>query len=66
MAIYGAIIGMLSSIGYEYFGLHVDRIGEPLTTFAVLLTYYAVLSIVGSVVGIILSRLTEQRLLPKL
>lgn len=56
MALYGAVIGMLSATGYEYLGLHVDRIGGPLATFTILLAYHAVLSIVGSVAGIVLSR----------
>lgn len=65
MALYGAMIGLLSAIGYEYFGLHVDRIGGGLVTFTVLLTYYASLSVVGSVAGIFLSQLAEGSLLQK-
>jgi hypothetical protein len=56
MALYGTLIGMLSALGYEYFGLPVDYIGDPLAIFPVLLTYYAVLAIVGSVAGIVLSQ----------
>jgi hypothetical protein len=59
MALYGALIGMLSAIGYEYFGLHVDRIGGLFATFMILLAYYAALSIVGSVAGLFLSRKTK-------
>ena len=55
MALYGAVIGMLSAVGYEYFGLHVDRIGGPLATFVILFAYDAALSVVGSVVGVFLS-----------
>ncbi len=59
MALCGAVIGLLSAMGYEYFGLHVDRIGGPLATFAILLAYYVALSVAGSVVGIALSRKGE-------
>lgn len=57
MALYGAAIGMLSAMLYESFDLPVDRIGGPLATFAVLLVYYAALSIVGSEAGMTLSRI---------
>ena len=56
MAWCGAVIGLLSAMGYECFGLHVDRIGGLLATFVILLAYYVALSAAGSVVGIVLSR----------
>src|SRR3569833_2259926 len=40
MAIYGVVIGVLSALGYESFGLHVDRIGGVWATFLILLVYY--------------------------
>lgn len=65
MALYGVMIGILSTIGYDYFGMHVDRIGGLQTTFAVLLAYYAALSVVGSMAGIFLSRLAKRIWFPK-
>ena len=56
MAMYGAVIGVLSALGYESFGLHVDRIGGVWATFLILLVYYLVLSLVGSAGGYLLSR----------
>ena len=56
MAVWGAGISMVSSVAYEMLGLLLDSIGGPLATFAIILAYYAVLSIVGSVAGHILSR----------
>jgi hypothetical protein len=56
MAVYGAIIGQLMAIGYEYLGGYVDHIGGVLETFVILLSYYLVLSLIGSVVGYFLSR----------
>lgn len=56
MAMYGAVIGMLSALGYEYLGLYVDSVGGPLATFLILLAYNGALSIVGSVAGFFLSR----------
>jgi hypothetical protein len=60
MAIYGAVIGVLSALGYESLGLHVDRIGGAWTTFTILLVYYLVLSFVGSMGGYFLSRKIER------
>ena len=56
MAMYGAAIGVLSALGYESFGLHVDRVGGLWTTFVILLVYYLALSLMGSVGGYFLSR----------
>lgn len=56
MAMYGAVIGVLSASCYDYFALPVDRIGGLFTTFFILLVYYGALSIVGSVAGVLLSR----------
>ena len=56
MAIFGASVGMLFALGYEYFGLHVDRIGGLLATFSILLAYNSVFCLVGSLAGYFLSR----------
>ena len=56
MSVFGVVIGMLSAIGYEYFGLTVDHIGGPVATFVILMAYHAPLSIVGSVAGYFLSK----------
>jgi len=56
LAFYGAVIGVLLPIVYEYFGVHIDRIGGALMTFVIHLAYFIPLSVMGSVVGIILSR----------
>ena len=56
LAFYGAVIGTLSPIVCEYFGVHVDLIGGPLMTFVIHLVYLAPLSVMGSVIGIVLSR----------
>lgn len=55
LAVWGAAIAMLSAAIYEQFGLHVDSIGGPLATFAILVVYYFALSIVGSLLGHFLS-----------
>jgi len=41
---------------YEYFGGHVDRIGDTVATFIILFTYNMILSIIGSILGIVLSQ----------
>ena len=56
MALYGAALGVLSSVGYESFGLHVDRLGGLWATFVILIVYYLVLSLMGSAGGYFLSR----------
>lgn len=56
MALYGAVIGVLSAFWYESFGLHVDRIGGVWATFLILLVYYLALSLVGGAGGYFLSR----------
>lgn len=61
MAICGAVIGTLSGLAYEFFGLHVDRIGGVLATFLILLAYDGVLSFLGSAAGVFLSRPSENQ-----
>lgn len=56
MAFYGAAIGMLSAMLYRGFGFNVDNIGGFLQGFTVIFIYYGVLSLVGSVAGMIVSR----------
>jgi hypothetical protein len=56
MALYGAVVGQLMTSGYEYLGGYVDHIGGVLETFVILLSYYLVLSLIGSVTGYFLSR----------
>jgi hypothetical protein len=56
MSFHGAVIGLLSAIGYEQFGLPVDHIGGLLATFLILITYYTAWSIAGSLMGTFLSR----------
>lgn len=61
MALYGAIVAMLSAYIYEQFGLHVDRIGGLSATFVILLAYYAALSVVGGAVAVFLSRRSSDK-----
>ena len=56
MAIYGTMIGELMACIYEYFGGHVDHIGDTVATFIILFTYNTILSIIGSILGIVLSQ----------
>ena len=56
LAFYEAVIWTLSPIVCEYFGVHLDLIGGPLMTFVIYLAYFAPLSVIGSVIGIVLSR----------
>ena len=56
MAIYGTIIGELMACIYEYFGGHVDHMGDTVATFIILFTYNTILSIIGSILGIVLSQ----------
>ena len=56
MALYGAVMGPLSTPMYEYFGLPVDYIGTPLETFVIYLVYCAIWAVVGSGMGIVLSQ----------
>jgi hypothetical protein len=55
MAFFGAAIGVLSAIFYEYSGFPIDHIGSLSETFIIIFIWYAVLSIAGCVVGILLS-----------
>jgi len=59
MAICGAAIGTLSSLAYEFLGLHVDRIGGLLATFLILLAYDSVLSFLGGAAGVFFSRSSQ-------
>ena len=61
MAIFGASISMLSALGYEYFGFHVDHIGGLFATFLILLSYNAAFCVVGSMAGYFLSRKMQKR-----
>lgn len=61
MALCGAVLGVLSAIGYETLGLNVDHIGGLLATFLILLGYNTALSIAGSVVGVFLSRKSQRQ-----
>jgi hypothetical protein len=56
MALWGAVISVLSATAYEQLGFPVDRLGGVLATFTIVLAYYAALSFVGSIAGHILSR----------
>ena len=61
MAVYGALGGMLSDPLYEYFGLYIDHVGTPLETFVIRLVYCSALAALGSVVGIVLSRIIHDK-----
>lgn len=56
MTFYGAVIGMLSAMLYRGFGFNIDNIGGFSQGFIVVFIYYGVLSLVGSVAGMIVSR----------
>lgn len=56
MAIYGAVFGELMARVFEYFGGHVDHIGGLVATLIILLTYYGVVSVIGSFAGVFLSK----------
>ena len=56
MAVYGVIFGQLMTTVYEHLGGYVDHIGGILETSIILLGYYLILSLVGSVAGYFLSR----------
>lgn|SRR5574340_304187 len=55
MAAYGAALGELMARVYEYSGGHVDHIGGLAATLLILLAYYGVASVVGSLAGAFLS-----------
>jgi hypothetical protein len=56
MAIYGTAIGELMARVFEYFGGHVDRVGGLAATLLILLVYYGVLGLLGSMAGAFLSK----------
>lgn len=53
---YGVAIGMLSAMLYRGFGFNIDNIGGFFWGFTVIFIYYGVLSLVGSVAGMIVFR----------
>lgn len=56
MAVFGAVISQLMSVGYEYLGGYVDHIGSVFETYVILLSYNLVLCLIGTAVGYFLSR----------
>ena len=51
MILIGAVISILSSFIYEYFGFNVDHFGGLFSTFIILTIYYAFMSIPGVILG---------------
>lgn len=56
MAVFGAIISQLMTVGYEYLGGYADHIGSVFETYVILLSYNLVLCLIGTAVGYFLSR----------
>jgi hypothetical protein len=61
MALWGAIIGVLSTSIYDHLGVPVDHIGGPVAVFFVLLAYQLAYCTVGSVIGYLFWRFTNRR-----
>jgi hypothetical protein len=51
MGLCGALIGFAAMAGYEHLGYHIDKIGGPLATLAILLAIHLGYSSVGSIAG---------------
>lgn len=56
MAVYGAIVVIVSSFVYESLGFHIDHIGGLFTTFIIILSYYVVFCAVGGLTGYFLAQ----------
>lgn len=56
MAVYGAIVVMVSSFVYESLGFHIDHIGGLFTTFIIILSYYVVFCAGGGLAGYFLAQ----------
>jgi len=61
MTVVGAFIGLVSSAIYQRLGFHVDRIGTLPATALILIVYYGLLSLAGSVGGMCMSRYSASR-----
>ncbi len=59
MALWGAIIGVLSTSIYDHLGVPIDHIGGPVAIFLTLLAYQLVYCTVGSVIGYSFWRFTN-------
>jgi len=64
MALLGSILGVLFSYAYEALGFPIDHIGGFFVTASILVLYYIGPSIVGSVVGKLISE-RRSRQVPK-
>ena len=51
VSVWGAALAILSTSAYVHMGFYADSIGGPLATFLIVLGYYFILSVIGSILG---------------